>query len=366
LNTKKKEVNMTFRTTLLASAVPLFCSLFIATPSAGGPSHYKGRVPTKPNKAFVVRGNIKAGKTISPRWANTSSMACWPATRNQHFSGKHVLYSANLPKRAEMTITLLPGKNSDLSLYAYSIGAAPKFKLPPSVASSVSCEASYLHKIKKFNVKTNPGGIEKVTLRALGNPYKIIIGVVGAHGAKKGSYKLRVALKGGEGSGSVDTRPPPIKKFTAKAGKIVTVKGRIDKGKTLPMKWAAKSSMACWPSTRNQHFSGKHVLYVTELPRRSIMDIELIPSNKNSDLSLYAYTTGMSGKLKLPPNVNRSVSCEASYLHGIKKFSVKTNPGGSEKVRLNAITNPYRVIIGVAGAHGAKAGSFMLKTTLRK
>ena len=104
-------------TAILTALTAIVCSLFIAGPSAGSPSHYKGRIATKPNKTYQVRGNISAGKSVPSRWANTSSMACWPATRNRHFSGKHVLYTANLPRRATMTITLIPDKKSDLTLF---------------------------------------------------------------------------------------------------------------------------------------------------------------------------------------------------------------------------------------------------------
>ena len=110
-------------------------------------------------------------------------MACWPATRNNQYDGKHVLYRTKLPPKSTMTIELAPGSRDDLSLYAYSGGGGA---LPPAVSSVVSCEASHA---------TGKNKKEKVELRAIRNGYDVVIGVAGARKVTRGSFKLMVTLK---------------------------------------------------------------------------------------------------------------------------------------------------------------------------
>jgi len=93
------------------------------------------------------------------------------------------------------------------------------------------------------------------------------------------------------------------------------------------------------------------------------MYVELQPA-ADVDLSLYAYSTGASGAPRLPPDITTAVSCEASYRYGETNYNVDQNPGKLEKVNLNAIANPYNVVIGVAGPRKATRGSFTLKVIL--
>jgi hypothetical protein len=315
------------------------------------------------NSTLELYGRIDDGKHIPLGWAQSSSMACWPGTQNRYYDGHHVLYTTTLPPRSEMFIELLPEPNVDLSLYAYTTGMSGSLPLPPKVRSAVTCEASHLYGIRTYSVKANPGGPEKVRLNAIRNPYRVAIGVVGAHKTTKGAFQLRVNLKTAV-DGISDTEPPPIRQFKAQKNKTIAIQGAIDGGKRIPLDWAETSSMACWPGTQNEYYDGRHVLYTTTLPPRSEMFIELQPES-NVDLSLYAYTTGMSETLPLPPKVRSAVTCEASHLYGIRTYSVKANPGGPEKVRLNAIRNPYRVVIGVVGAHKTTKGAFQLKVNLK-
>jgi len=293
----------------------------------------------KAGKTVQVNGSIDGGKVIPLDWAARSSMACWPATRNAHYDGKHVLYKTHLPPKSTMTIELAPGANDDLSLYAYSGGGGA---LPPSVSSVVSCEASN---------NTGRNKAEKVELRAIANGYDVVIGVAGARKAAKGSFALRVSLVSA-GPGVADTGPPPIRALTANAGKTVRVNGSIDGGKVIPLDWAERSSMACWPANWNAHYDGKHVLYKTSLPPKSTMVIELEPG-ANADVSLYAYSGGGGA---LPPAVTSVVSCEATYSTAQQK---------KQKVELRAIRNGYDVVIGVAGGHKASKGTFQLAVTIK-
>jgi hypothetical protein len=145
------------------------------------------------------------------------------------------------------------------------------------------------------------------------------------------------------------------------SGKLATIKGKLASGSTVDLAFAAKSSMACWPAPKNEHFSGNHVFFTTSLPAKSVMKIKLIPKKADQDISLYAYQVGTTNTT-LPPAIASAVSCEASY--GSKSISAPYNPGAEEKVELNATTNPYNVVIGVAGAQGLQKGEFTLEIDL--
>ncbi len=309
----------------------------------------------KPNTTKTVRGDIRRGKILPLAWATNPNVACFPSTRFQYFNGNHVAYKTRLPAKSTMTITLKPGAGKDLNLYAYSAGGHP---LPPKLYRAVSCEASYLYGNNRRSVTRNPGKIEKVTLRAIRNPYDVVIGVVGSNKLKSGSFTLDVKLDTAA-PGVSDTGPPPTKTITAKMNRTVTTSGDIRGGKKLPLAWATNPNVACFPTTRNQHFDGNHVAFKTKMPRRSRMIVELIPA-PGVDLSLYAYSA--SGH-PLPPKLYRA-RCEASYLYGENRRSVTSNPGKPEKIELRGV-NPYDVVIGVAGAGKATRGKFKLKVTLK-
>ncbi len=154
--------------------------------------------------------------------------------------------------------------------------------------------------------------------------------------------------------------PAGVTTTSAKAGAVVEVKGNLASGKTMDLAWAANSSVACFPATRFDAFRGNHVLYATSLPKESVFTITAVPDDPKTDLSVYAYTIGTTDFTHVPPNVPSVTSCEGGY-----DFTGKANPGASEKVTLNATTNPYNVVIGVAGAKGVVTGGYTLKLDLK-
>lgn len=309
------------------------------------------------NSKVSVQGDLKTGNVMDLAWATKSSVACFPSVKNDHFDGKHVLYTLELPAKSVLKIELVPkDKLSDLSLYAFSVGPSNQ-ALPPAVTSVVSCEASYGS--KSISKPYNPGQKESVELNATTNPYRVVVGVAGAQKLNKGAFTLKFDLT---------TAAPPKTGVIGSAepvgitgNGIKSVSGKIDGGIEIDLAWAANSSVACFPATRNEHFNGNHVAYSFSLPRYTNATVELIPKKANLDLSLYAYTMGTT-RSDLPPNVSSVVTCEASY--GTKSISKPYNPGATESVHLTAINNPYNAIIGVAGAQGLKTGDFTLKVTL--
>ncbi len=155
---------------------------------------------------------------------------------------------------------------------------------------------------------------------------------------------------------------PTVTKVEARPGAVTKVRGKLGAGSKIDLAWASQSSVACFPSIRNVHFNGNVVLYKTSLPPGSVMKVRAAPSRPDLDVNLFAYSTGVNSNV-LPPNVPNVVACEAS--HGGRKYlNQPFNPGETERVELNAIKNPYDVVIGVAGAQGVGAGDFELEIEL--
>lgn len=154
---------------------------------------------------------------------------------------------------------------------------------------------------------------------------------------------------------------PGITGIEAKSGSVVEVKGNLSAGKPVDLKWAANSSVACFPATQFDHYRGNHVYYGFQLPKESVVTITAVPDDPKTDINLYAYTVGSTDFKRLPPNVPSVTSCEASN----GGLGAPANPGGSEKVTLNATTNPYNVILGVAGPKGVVTGGYTLKVELK-
>jgi hypothetical protein len=295
-----------------------------------------------------VTGDLSSGKRLALGWASNSSVACFPATQNTAFEGKHVLYATSLPKESEMKITLTPtDPKVDLSLYAYTMGATDFTHVPANVPSVTACEASY------GASAPNPGAAESVKLVSTTNAYNVVIGVAGTKGTLSGGYTLKIELT------SKGTTTSATLTATAVAP-TSTTSSSLDKGGVIDLAWAAQSSMACFPATENLNFTGNHVLFTTTLAKESEMTISAVPGSATQDLSLYAYTVSASSTPTLPPSITSAVSCEAGY-----DQKNDHNPGTTETVKLISTTNSYNVVIGVAGAGTTKTGSFKVSVSTK-
>ena len=318
------------------------------------PSNVK-KIDAPPNKISYAYGNLLNGAEMSSlSWASSSQNACFPATQNKKFNGNHVLYHTTIPANSEMFITIIPNdKNANMSIYAYTVGTS-NYSVPPSLSTCVSCEAE--HKWDYPKKGKTQDHTRTIRLNAINNPYNVVIGIAGADGLKKGAFKIKIDLKSKvENTATQET----VKKYTAKSEKGATksYKGNLKDGTLIhDLSWASKSSVACFPATQNKKFNGKHILYLTELPARSVMTITLIPDDKNANMSLYAYS---KGSYVYVPNLSSCVSCEADHKWDYPKKG-KTQDH-TRTVRLNAINNPYKVVIGVVGANGLTTGGFKIQ-----
>ncbi|MBN2891108.1 MAG: hypothetical protein JXL97_04505 [Bacteroidales bacterium] len=314
-----------------------------------------------PNNEFSVKGNLSQGEKIDDlSWASSSSVACFPGTQNTKFRGNHVLYSMELPPYSELTITVIPDdKSANFSLYAYQIGST-NYSTVPDLNSCVTCEADYKWDYPKRGQTQDHS--RHVYLNAIKNPYNVVIGVVGAEGLETGGYTLQIDLKT-----KIDNsdKQQPLKMYTAKSekGKILTYGGDLSEGVIIyDLSWAANSSVACFPATQNDKFSGNQIIYITEIPAHSEMDITVVPDDEDANFSIWAYMVGTTNDAMVP-NLTSCVTCEAEYKWDYPKKG-KTQDH-TRTVHLNAISNPYRVVIGVAGADGLTTGKFKLKISVK-
>ncbi|MFK7921279.1 MAG: hypothetical protein AB8H47_04945 [Bacteroidia bacterium] len=148
-----------------------------------------------PNATFEVRGDLSEGVVIDDlSWAWSSSNACFPATQRQKFTGNHVLYTANLPRYSELEVTVVPDdEKANFSIYAYEVGLNND-AVVPNLPSCIRCEADHKWD-RNYKGKTQNHTRTVRDLIAINNPYKVVVGVVGAEGLQEGGYTLQFKLK---------------------------------------------------------------------------------------------------------------------------------------------------------------------------
>ena len=156
--------------------------------------------------------------------------------------------------------------------------------------------------------------------------------------------------------------PSNVKFIDSKANASVFVIDDLKNGVEITdLSWAWSSSIACFPATQKQKFNGNHMLYYTNLPAKAEMFITITPENKAENFSIYAYSIGKTN-YSVVPNLNSCVSCEVE--HKWDRTKVGKIQDHSRTIRLNAIKNPYNVVIGVVGANGLKSGKYKLSVKI--
>ncbi len=147
--------------------------------------------------AGSVSGNLSDGSKLSSlRWAESSSVACFPGTRFEMFNGNHVFYRITLPAASVIKIELTPKNDAKINLYALRQGMNSQ-TVPPDVTSAVSCEASYpiyANTAGGRRIQNKDTG-RKVEYISVNSAYSILIGVAGANGLSEGDFDLKVEIK---------------------------------------------------------------------------------------------------------------------------------------------------------------------------
>ena len=313
-------------------------------------------IDSKANNTVSVSDNLNQGQILKDlSWAWDSQNACFVSTQKAKFTGNHVLYQTTLPPRAEMFITVIPeNKDDNFSLYAYSGGGQ---QLVPDLSYCTSCEADYKLDYK-YRGKSQDH-TRTVSLRAVNNPFTVTIGVVGANGLKSGAYTLEIKLVGGTIPEEKAQQTITTYRLASPAKDKQSFAGKLEEGVFVhDLSWAWSSQNACFVATNKDAFDGHHVLYLTEIPARSELFIELIPKDLNANMSLYAYS--INGDLQIVPDLKYCVSCEAAF-----KSNYDRSSDNKRKISLRAVNNPYQVVIGVAGAHKLNKGAYTLSTYLK-
>ncbi len=157
-------------------------------------------------------------------------------------------------------------------------------------------------------------------------------------------------------------KQPPLTpvKLEPQKGKIFQTTGNLNQGQKLnDLSWAWNSSVACFPATQSQKFTGKHVLYEFVLPAYSEVEIRLIPADRKANFSLYAYEIGVNSEAVVP-NLPSCIRCEADYKWD-RPWRGKVQDHTRLVKNILAINRPYKVIIGVAGAEGLAEGEYRLE-----
>lgn len=325
------------------------------------PVHVKN-IESKSNATVSVKGNLSQGALMDDlSWAWKSSVACFPGTQKIKFTGNHVLYATQLPRKAIMKITLTPDdKNANFSLYAYSIGTS-NFSTVPDLHSCVSCEADYKWDYPRRGKTQDHRRL--VELNAINNPYQVVIGVAGAAGLKNGGYTLSVQLEGGEEIDLAQKEEVKPISISCEKNQVTEVKGNLSNGVIInDLSWAWKSSVACFPETQKKKFTGNHVIYVTEVPKYSTMEITVVPDDKNANFSLYAYEVGLTNN-SIVPNLSSCIRCEAEHKWDYPKKN-RTQDHTRTVYDVVAMNQPYKVVIGVVGADGLTSGGYTLKVKI--
>lgn len=148
--------------------------------------------------------------------------------------------------------------------------------------------------------------------------------------------------------------------------KMIELGGDLAKGKKMEdLSWAWDSGNACFPAIRKDKFTGRHVLYYTDLPRYSEMEITLIPNDENANMSLYAYEVGKVNSQNTVPELPQCVRCESDFKWEFKRRG-KTQDHTRKVRNLVALNNPYQVVIGVAGANRLERGGYKLRIRIKK
>lgn len=329
------------------AAIILFATALPLLAQSGWPSGVES-VTVEPNSSTQLTGFLNKGAPIGDlSWASRSSMACFPATQFDSFRGNTVYYAVKIPSYSIMKITAKPQAGVDVNLFAYAIGP-DKHDLPPAISSAVSCEASY-----NFG-RPNPGKEQQVQLNAIRNPYNVLIGVSGPAGVTAGRFQLTIDLKTREAEPEL-SGPVQVTDVASKTGDTVKVQGNLAGGQAIPLRgWADSSQVACFPATQFEKFRGHHVLFRTQLPPTSNIEITAVPNDPSLDLSLYAVRLGANDTTTVPPKIPSAV-CEASLDYRDGK------PGKAESVKFTAIRNGYNILIGVAAPQGVTSGEFTLE-----
>jgi hypothetical protein len=114
-------------------------------------------------------------------------------------------------------------------------------------------------------------------------------------------------------------------------------------------RWFAQSNVACAPATMSARFPAPFAVFSLPVPRASDWDVVVTP-DAGVDVNLITWTQSPTDTSCYPTRGIGVVSCDYSTSMG--------GPGAAETTRVNATTNPYRLVILVTTPQGGTRGGF--------
>ena len=114
--------------------------------------------------------------------------------------------------------------------------------------------------------------------------------------------------------------------------------------------WFAQSNVACVPATMSASYPAPFAVFSLPQPRTTDWDVVVTPDS-GVDVNVIAWQQSATDASCFPSRGIGVVTCEAGGRAGA---------GGAESVRLQATTNPYRVVILVTTPQGATRGGFSI------
>ncbi len=146
----------------------------------------------------------------------------------------------------------------------------------------------------------------------------------------------------------------------SESNKTVTIEGNLKDGVLLSdLSWAWGEENNCFSQSEKLYFNGNHVLFSTNLPPFSQMQIKITPKNKISNLSIYAYLIHPENS-SIVPNVHECIECKTDF--GDEDIE---NEYFRKIVYQEKSKEPYRVILGIVGAKGLEKGEFILEIEIK-
>lgn len=114
-------------------------------------------------------------------------------------------------------------------------------------------------------------------------------------------------------------------------------------------RWFAQSNVACAPATMSARFPAPFAVFSLPVPRASDWDVVVTP-DAGVDVNLITWLQSPTDTSCYPTRGIGVVSCDYSTSMG--------GPGVAETTRVNATTNPYRLVILVTTPQGGTRGGF--------
>ena len=155
-----------------------------------------------------------------------------------------------------------------------------------------------------------------------------------------------------------------VRIVTVTPNQTTTVSGNLSEGSMIAdLSFAWSSSIACFPGTQQSKFTGNHVFYAFEMGPRSVANVTVTPKKPGTNLSIYGYQLG-AGKIVLPDELTRAVTCEADHKWDYPKRGKVQ--GDERTMSFNSVGNPYTVVVAVVGASGLSSADFTLSVNVRQ